>query len=74
PGNPFAPPHQDGFVEDDGMLVLGLHDFDKATEVFVLMLVMFYRPGCKGCAEVEPEYSRASDELYKYGIPLAKVS
>eukprot|EP00904_Undaria_pinnatifida_P002486 jgi/Undpi1/12238/HiC_scaffold_5.g01914.m1 len=64
----------DNFLEDDGMLVLGLHDFDRAADRFVLMLIMFHATGCKGCKEMEPEFTRASDELYEYGIPLAKAS
>ena len=55
------------------MLLLGIHDFEAATQVFPLMLVMFHKPGCRGCAALEPEYVFASDVLYKYRIPLAKV-
>lgn len=65
--------YQDELMEEDGLLVLGLHNLDAAAKRFVLMMVMFYTPGCEGFAELELEYLKASDELYEFYIPLAKV-
>eukprot|EP00903_Cladosiphon_okamuranus_P012417 g11636.t1 len=60
-------------MEDDGVLVLGDHNFDPAIERFILMLVLLYTPGCDGCADLIEEYVQASDDLYEYLIPAAKV-
>ncbi|CAB1113340.1 unnamed protein product [Ectocarpus sp. CCAP 1310/34] len=60
-------------VEEDGVLVLGVHDFERATDRFIMMLVLLYTPGCKGCDAVMEEYLEASDELYEYLVPAAKV-
>ena len=61
-------------MEDDGVLVLGAHNFEAVTERFVLMLVLLYTPGCDGCAALMEEYVQASDDLYEHLIPAAKVS
>ncbi|CAN0457575.1 unnamed protein product, partial [Hapterophycus canaliculatus] len=59
--------------EDDGVLVLGAHNFEAATDRFILMLVLLHTPGCDGCDGLWEEYVEASDELYEYVIPAAKV-
>lgn len=61
-------------MEDEGVLVLGAHNFAPVTERFILMLVLLYTPGCDGCAALLEEYVRASDDLYEHLIPAAKVS
>ncbi|CAN0499356.1 unnamed protein product, partial [Ectocarpus sp. 12 AP-2014] len=60
-------------VEEEGVLVLGAHDFEKATDRFMMMLVLLYTPGCEGCDAVMEEYLEASDELYEHLVPAAKV-
>lgn len=55
------------------MLALGAHNFAQATDRFVLMLVVFHVPGCDSCAALKQEYLEASDVLYEYLIPVAKV-
>lgn len=55
------------------MLVLGAHNFEAATERFILMLVLLYTPGCDGCAALTEEYVQVSDQLYEHLIPVAKV-
>lgn len=60
-------------MEDDGVLVLGAHNFEAATERFILMLVLLHTPGCDGCAALLEEYVQASDKLYEHLIPAAKV-
>ncbi|CAN0296412.1 unnamed protein product, partial [Ectocarpus sp. 8 AP-2014] len=60
-------------VEEEGVLVLGAHDFEKATDHFMMMLVLLYTPGCEGCDVVMEEYLEASDELYEHLVPVAKV-
>lgn len=55
------------------MLVLGAHNFAMATDRFVLMLVVFYIPGCDSCAALRQEFLEASDVLFEYLIPVAKV-
>ncbi|CAN0016129.1 unnamed protein product [Scytosiphon promiscuus] len=59
--------------EDDGVLILGDHNFDVATDRFILMLVLLHTPGCEGCGGLLQEYVEAADELYDYMIPAAKV-
>ncbi|CBJ33643.1 Protein disulfide isomerase [Ectocarpus siliculosus] len=60
-------------VEEEGVLVLGAHDFERATDHFMMMLVLLYTPGCEGCDAVMEEYIEASDELYEHLVPVAKV-
>ncbi|CAN0209773.1 unnamed protein product, partial [Ectocarpus fasciculatus] len=60
-------------VEEEGVLILGAHDFERATDRFMMMLVLLYTPGCAGCDAVMEEYFEASDELYEYLVPVAKV-
>lgn len=60
-------------MEDDGVLVLGAHNFDAVTERFMLILVLLYKPGCDGCADLIEEYVEASDDLYEHLIPAGKV-
>eukprot|EP00752_Nemacystus_decipiens_P002737 g2556.t1 len=60
-------------MEDDGVLVLGAHNFEAVTEHFILMLVLLYTPGCDDCAALMKEYVQASDDLYEHLIPVAKV-
>lgn len=55
------------------MLVLGAHNFEAATERFILMLILLHTPGCDGCTALMEEYVQASDELYEHLIPVAKV-
>lgn len=61
-------------MEEDGILVLGAHDIDIAADQFSLVMVMFYETGVEGYAALESEYIEASDELYHFQIPLAKVT
>lgn len=60
-------------MEEDGVLVLGEHNFEAAADRFILMLVLLYTPGCDGCAALTEEYVEASDDLYEHLIPAAKV-
>lgn len=55
------------------MLVLGEHNFAMAADRFVLLLVVFHVPGCDSCSSLRQEYLEASDVLYEYFIPVAKV-
>lgn len=60
--------------EEEGVLVLGEHNFATATDRFILMLAVFHIPGCDSCAALRQEYLEASNVLYEYLIPVAKVN
>ncbi|CAM9916407.1 unnamed protein product [Pylaiella littoralis] len=63
----------DVLAEEEGVLVLGEHNFAMAADRFVLLLVVFHVPGCDSCSSLRQEYLEASDVLYEYFIPVAKV-
>ncbi|GAB6026333.1 Protein O-glucosyltransferase 2 [Chamberlinius hualienensis] len=52
---------------------LTIDDFTKITTDSDLILVEFYAPWCDYCKKLAPEYEKASQELSKVGIKLAKV-
>ena len=65
---------QMGVMEEEGILLLAEHNFDAAAERFVLVMVMFHNPAKSNSADVYDEYLAASEALYEFYIPLAKVS
>lgn len=60
-------------MEENGILLLAAHNFDAAVDRFVIMMVMFHNPVKGYSAELEKEYLEASEALYEFYIPLAKV-
>lgn len=73
PSLPITLTVQMELMEENGILLLAAHNFDAAVDHFVIMMVMFHNPVKGYSADLEKEYLAASDALYDFYIPLAKV-
>nr|CAG4643121.1 EOG090X0438 [Ilyocryptus agilis] len=61
------------FVEEDNVLVLTRDNFHYFVMSRPVVLVDFYAPWCGHCQTLAPEYSKASEQLKKENVTLAKV-
>ncbi|NXV75763.1 PDIA2 isomerase, partial [Atlantisia rogersi] len=65
----------DELGEEDGVLVLHEHNFDRALSEHRLLLVEFYAPWCRHCQRLAPAFAQAAAELRDEASParLGKV-
>ncbi|KAM6407663.1 protein disulfide-isomerase A2 [Rhynochetos jubatus] len=65
----------DELGEEDGVLVLHEHNFDRALSEHPLLLVEFYAPWCGHCQRLAPAFAKAAAALRNESVPawLGKV-
>ncbi|XP_069760976.1 protein disulfide-isomerase A2 [Narcine bancroftii] len=65
----------DEITEDQGVLVLNKHNFERALKENKYLLVEFYTPWCGHCQSFAPEYTTAAGQLKNESseFKLAKV-
>ncbi|NXP02300.1 PDIA2 isomerase, partial [Thinocorus orbignyianus] len=65
----------DELGEEDGVLVLHEHNFDRALSEHQLLLVEFYAPWCRHCQRLAPAFAQAAAALRDESSParLGKV-
>ncbi|XP_040539146.1 protein disulfide-isomerase A2 [Gallus gallus] len=62
----------DELEEEDGVLVLHEHNFERALREHRLLLVEFYAPWCGHCRRLAPEFARAA-ALLRNGSESARL-